>query len=161
MSTLVSIIMGSKSDWPVMEHASLTLKSLNIACEHRVLSAHRSPDALQDYVKSLSAKGVKIIIAAAGGAAHLPGVIAASTLVPVIGVPMTSGLNGLDSLLSIAQMPGGIPVATMAIGKAGAINSALFAASILALANPVYEQALRRYRQEQEDAILALEHEVF
>lgn len=157
MKSLVTIIMGSKSDWPIMEQASLTLESLNIPHEHRVLSAHRTPDALQTYVKDLDQKGIKIIIAAAGGAAHLPGVIAASTLIPVIGVPMTSGLNGLDSLLSIAQMPGGIPVATMAIGKAGAVNSALYAASILGLIYPEYEFAIQRYRKRQADAILAIE----
>ena len=157
MKSQVSIILGSKSDWPVMEHASLTLKSLNIPHEQHVLSAHRTPDALQDYLKTVEERGIRIIIAAAGGAAHLPGVIAASTLLPVIGVPMTSVLNGLDSLLSIAQMPGGIPVATMSIGKAGAINAALYATSILALQFPEYTQAIKRYRQEQAQAILEAE----
>lgn len=154
MNSLVSIIMGSKSDWPVMEHASLTLKQLNIPHESRVLSAHRTPQALQDYLKSSEENGVRIMIAAAGGAAHLPGVIAAGTLLPVIGVPMTSVLNGLDSLLSIVQMPGGIPVATMAIGKAGAINSALYAGSILSLEYPAYRKAIQAFRNRQAEAVL-------
>lgn len=154
MHSLVSIIMGSKSDWPVMEHASLTLERLNIPHEYRVLSAHRTPQALQDYLKSSEEKGVRVVIAGAGGAAHLPGVIAAGTLLPVIGVPMTSVLNGLDSLLSIVQMPGGIPVATMAIGKAGAINSALYAGSILSLEYPEYRAAIQSFRSEQAEAVL-------
>lgn len=157
MSAIVSIILGSKSDWPIMEYASQTLEELHISHEHRVLSAHRTPDALQDYLKTLENKGVKIIIAAAGGAAHLPGVIAASTLLPVIGVPMTSSLNGLDSLLSIVQMPGGIPVATMAIGKAGAINAALYAASILGVNVPEYRDKINAYRKRQAQAILEAE----
>ncbi len=159
MKALVSIIMGSKSDWPIMEHASITLDTLNIPHEHRVLSAHRTPEALQEYLKDLQARGIKVIIAAAGGAAHLPGVVAASSLLPVIGVPMNSTLNGLDSLLSIAQMPGGIPVATMSIGKAGAINSAMYAASILGLIYPEYEFAVQRYRKRQADIILEKEVE--
>ncbi len=154
MQPLVSIILGSKSDWPVMEFASATLKSLDIAHEARVLSAHRTPDALNDYIQSFENQSVRVIIAAAGGAAHLPGVIAASTLLPVIGVPMASVLNGLDSLLSIAQMPGGIPVATMAVGKAGAINAALFAASILSIEQPKYRDAIKQYRADQAQVIL-------
>lgn len=154
MKPLVSIILGSKSDWAVMEHASLTLSELNIAHDKRVLSAHRTPSALLDYLKQSEESGVQIIIAAAGGAAHLPGVIAASTLLPVIGVPMTSVLNGLDSLLSIVQMPGGIPVATMAIGKAGAINSALYAASMLGIAQPEYRKIIQQYRENQAETIL-------
>lgn len=154
MKTLVSIILGSKSDWPVMEHAAITLDALNIPYEYKVLSAHRTPDALHAYLKTLETREIAIIIAAAGGAAHLPGVVAASTLLPVIGVPMNSTLNGLDSLLSIAQMPGGIPVATMSIGKAGAINSALYAASILGVSNLKLKEAIRKYRQEQAEAIL-------
>lgn len=151
---LVTMIMGSKTDWEVMSEASMTLKELDIAHEHRVLSAHRTPDALQDYIKTLETMGVRVIIAAAGGAAHLPGVIAASTVTPVIGVPMNSTLNGLDSLLSINQMPKGIPVATMSIGKAGAINSALFAASILAVHDEKYKNALKQYRRKQAEMIL-------
>jgi len=160
MKSLVSIILGSKSDWPIMEHASLTLEELNIAHEHRVLSAHRTPEALQNYIREAEAKGVKVFIAAAGGAAHLPGVVAASTILPVIGVPMNSVLNGLDSLLSIAQMPGGIPVATMAVGKAGAVNSALFAAAVLGVASPEYAKAVQAYRKKRADAILEMEETV-
>lgn len=151
---LVTLIMGSKSDWPIMEHAGLTLDSLNIAYEARILSAHRTPDALFDYVALTEKQGVEVIIAGAGGAAHLPGVIAGKTLLPVVGVPMTSTLNGLDSLLSIVQMPAGIPVATMAVGKAGAINAALFAASILSVKYPEYRQAIQHYRDKQAQAIL-------
>jgi 5-(carboxyamino)imidazole ribonucleotide mutase len=151
---LISILMGSKSDWPTMEHAAVILDELNIAYEARVLSAHRTPDALFDYVKTAEKNGVEIFIAGAGGAAHLPGVIAAKTLLPVIGVPMPSALNGLDSLLSIVQMPGGIPVATMAVGKAGATNAALFAASILSVKTPAYRQAIHDYREKQAEKIL-------
>ena len=154
-SIAVSILMGSKSDWPLMEQAGLILDTLNISYEARVLSAHRTPDALFDYVKSLETRGVEVVIAGAGGAAHLPGVIAAKTLLPVIGVPMPSqALNGMDSLLSIVQMPAGIPVATMAIGKAGAINAGLFAASILSVKNPVIRAAIKNYREKQAQAIL-------
>ncbi len=156
---LVSILMGSKSDWPIMEHASLVLDSLNIGNEARVLSAHRTPDALFDYVKTAEERGIGVIIGGAGGAAHLPGVIAAKTLLPVIGVPILSqAFNGLDSLLSIAQMPGGIPVATMAVGKAGAINAGLFAASILSLQNPAFRVAIQNYREQQAKKILEESH---
>ncbi len=155
MTIKVAIIMGSKSDWPVMESAGQVLDSLNIGYEARVLSAHRTPDALFDYLKEAEKRGIKVFIGAAGGAAHLPGVIAAKTLLPVIGVPMTSALNGMDSLLSIAQMPGGIPVATMAIGKAGATNAGLFAASILANENPDYREAIKKFREKQAEKILA------
>jgi len=152
---LVSILMGSKSDWPMMEQAALTLDALQISYEARVLSAHRTPDALFQYVESAEERGLEVIIAGAGGAAHLPGVIAAKTLLPVIGVPMPSqALNGIDSLLSIVQMPAGIPVATMAIGKPGAVNSALFAAAILSVKNPVYRARLKKYREKQAQAIL-------
>ncbi len=152
---LVSILMGSKSDWPTMEHAGLTLDALKIPYEARVLSAHRTPDALFEYVETAEKRGVEVIIGAAGGAAHLPGVIAAKTLLPVIGVPMPSqALNGLDSLLSIVQMPGGIPVATMAIGKPGAVNAGLFAASILSVKHPEYREAIKKYREKQAQAIL-------
>ncbi len=152
---VVSIVMGSHSDWPTLEHGSQLLDQLDIPHEVHVLSAHRTPDALSEHIKSAESKGVEIFIAAAGGAAHLAGVVAAQTVLPVIGVPMqTSSLNGMDSLLSMVQMPGGIPVATMAIGKAGAVNAALFAASILAIAFPQYRQAIRDYRMTQEKKIL-------
>ena len=154
MANLVSILMGSKSDWPIMEHAGNTLDTLNIGYEARVLSAHRTPDALFAYIKIAEELGIEVIIGAAGGAAHLPGVIAAKTVLPVIGVPMLSALNGIDSLLSIVQMPGGIPVATMAIGKAGAVNAALFAASILSIKHPHYRDTLLHYRQKQAQVIL-------
>jgi 5-(carboxyamino)imidazole ribonucleotide mutase len=154
-AVLVSIIMGSKSDWPIMENANNLLDILGISNEARVLSAHRTPDALFDYLANSEKRGTEVIIAGAGGAAHLPGVIAAKTLLPVIGVPIqTQSLNGMDSLFSIVQMPGGIPVATMAIGKAGAINAALFAASILAIKFPQYRQAIQEYRDVQAQAIL-------
>lgn len=153
---VVSILMGSKSDWPIMENAGIVLDSLGIPSEAYVLSAHRTPDALFDYLKKASERGIKIIIGGAGGAAHLPGVIAAKTVLPVIGVPIPSqAFNGMDSLLSIVQMPGGIPVATMAVGKAGAINAGLFAASILALNNPEYRAAIQTYREQQAEKILA------
>lgn len=153
--SLITLLMGSKSDWPTMEHAGIILDTLGIPYEAHVLSAHRTPDALFDYIKSAEANGMEVIIAGAGGAAHLPGVIAAKTLLPVIGIPMqTSALNGMDSLLSIVQMPGGIPVATMAIGKPGAINAGLFAASILAAKFPHYRQAIKDYRAKQAQAIL-------
>lgn len=156
---LISILMGSKSDWPTMEHAGITLDSLEIPYEARVLSAHRTPDALFDYLKLAETQGVEIFIAGAGGAAHLPGVIAAKTLLPVIGVPMSSpALNGMDSLLSIVQMPAGIPVATMAIGKAGAINAGLFAASILSKKFPEIQQAIKYYRDKQAKIILEHSH---
>jgi 5-(carboxyamino)imidazole ribonucleotide mutase len=151
----VSILMGSKSDWPIMEHAGLLLESFEITYDARVLSAHRTPEALFSYVEDAENKGIEVIIAGAGGAAHLPGVIAAKTLLPVIGVPIqTQTLNGMDSLLSIVQMPGGIPVATMAIGKAGALNAGLFAASILSVKYPEYREAIKTYRQEQAEAVL-------
>lgn len=154
---LVSILMGSKSDWPILEHAGLMLEALQIPYEAKVLSAHRTPDALFDYLVTAEQKGIEVIIGAAGGAAHLPGVIAAKTLLPVIGVPMPSqALNGIDSLLSIVQMPAGIPVATMAIGKPGAINAALFAVSILSVKYPELRQAIQNYREKQ--AQLILEH---
>ncbi len=152
---LVSILMGSKSDWPIMEHAGLVLDSLNIGNEARVLSAHRTPDALFEYLKTAESRGIEVIIGGAGGAAHLPGVIASKTLLPVIGIPILSqAFNGMDSLLSIAQMPGGIPVATMAVGKAGAINAGLFAASILSLKNPEFRTAIQNYRDQQAKKIL-------
>jgi 5-(carboxyamino)imidazole ribonucleotide mutase len=155
MSILVSILMGSKSDWPIMEQAGLALEALHIPYEARVLSAHRTPDALFEYVASAEDRGIEVMIAGAGGAAHLPGVIAAKTLLPVIGVPMPSqALNGMDSLLSIVQMPSGIPVATMAIGKAGAVNAGLFAAAILSAKHPEFRRNLKQYREKQAQAIL-------
>lgn len=152
----VSIIMGSQSDYEVMQHASKTLDQLGIEHEVRVLSAHRTPDAARDYISGLKERGVRVLIAAAGGAAHLAGVAAAHTTLPVLGVPMTSTLQGLDSLLSTVQMPAGIPVATLAIGKAGAINAALFATAILALSNPALSMALDKFRREQTEKVLAV-----
>jgi 5-(carboxyamino)imidazole ribonucleotide mutase len=148
--------MGSRSDWDTMCHASETLDQLNIPHEVRVVSAHRTPDLLFEYAESALDRGLKAIIAGAGGAAHLPGMTAAKTRVPVIGVPVQSrALNGKDSLLSIVQMPAGIPVASMAIGKAGAINAALFAAAIVANEDGAAAGALDQYRQRQTDAVLA------
>jgi 5-(carboxyamino)imidazole ribonucleotide mutase len=155
MQLLVSVIMGSKSDWESMAHAVETLEKLGVPCEARVLSAHRTPDQLFAYLADVEGRGVEVYIAAAGGAAHLAGVIAAKTLLPVLGVPMESKLQGLDSLLSMVQMPAGIPVGTLAIGKAGAINAALFAIAILAAKHPQYREVLRKYRQEQAKKVLA------
>ncbi len=156
---LVSLLMGSKSDWPIMEQAGLTLGGLEIPYEARVLSAHRTPDALFSYLDTAENRGIEVFIAGAGGAAHLPGIIAAKTLLPVIGVPMPSqALNGIDSLLSIVQMPGGVPVGTMGIGKSGAINAALFAAAILSLKYDHYRAQLDRYRKKQTQAILEIAH---
>ncbi|MBA3535092.1 MAG: 5-(carboxyamino)imidazole ribonucleotide mutase [Tatlockia sp.] len=153
---LVSIVMGSKSDWSIMENASLTLDSLNIPHEVRALSAHRTPDALFEYLKSAEERGVEVFIAAAGGAAHLPGVVAAKTVLPVLGVPMPSSTfsDGLDALLSIVQMPAGIPVGTLAVGKAGAINSAILAASILGNKYPEYQEAVKNHRAAQAKKVL-------
>jgi 5-(carboxyamino)imidazole ribonucleotide mutase len=156
MQPLVAVLMGSKSDWETMSHAVAMLEKLGVPCEARALSAHRTPDALFDYVADAELRGVEVIVAAAGGAAHLAGVVAAKTLLPVLGVPMESkALHGLDSLLSMVQMPAGIPVATLAIGKPGAINAALFAVAILAAKHPQYREALRKYREDQAKAILA------
>ncbi|MCW8399238.1 5-(carboxyamino)imidazole ribonucleotide mutase [Legionella sp. PATHC038] len=153
---LVSILMGSKSDWAIMEEASLTLEQFNIPHEVRALSAHRTPDALFDYLKSAEQRGVELFIAAAGGAAHLPGVVAAKTIVPVLGVPMPSSTftNGLDALLSIVQMPAGIPVGTLAVGKAGAINAAILAVTILGNKYPEYREAIKKYRAAQAEKVL-------
>jgi 5-(carboxyamino)imidazole ribonucleotide mutase len=152
----VAIIMGSRSDWPeVMSHAAKTLDDLGIASEARVMSAHRTPDAVLDYALTAASRGIEVIIAGAGGAAHLGGVIASKTQLPVLGVPISSALLGLDSLLSISQMPGGIPVATFSIGRAGAINAALFAAAILALNDDAVRDALARFREAQTANILA------
>jgi 5-(carboxyamino)imidazole ribonucleotide mutase len=156
MKYQVGIIMGSRSDWDTMRHASETLDELEISHEVRVVSAHRTPDLLFEYAELALDRGLKAIIAGAGGAAHLPGMTAAKTRVPVIGVPVQSrALHGKDSLLSIVQMPAGIPVASMAIGKAGAINAALFAAAIVANDDAAAAGALDRYRQRQTDAVLA------
>ena len=146
--------MGSRSDWETMEHAVTTLTKLEIPFEVRVLSAHRTPDALEEYVADVEARGAQVFVAAAGGAAHLAGVVASKTLLPVLGVPMGTQLGGLDSLLSTVQMPAGIPVATLAIGRAGAVNAGLFAAAILALADEEIASRLRRYRKEQSQAVL-------
>ncbi len=147
---LIGIIMGSGSDWETMQHAAQTLETLGLSYEKRVISAHRSPKLMYEWGGSARDRGLKVIIAGAGGAAHLAGVAAALTPLPVLGVPMESAsLKGLDSLLSMAQMPGGVPVATFAIGKPGAINAALFAAAILALADPKVRQALDDYRAAQ------------
>jgi 5-(carboxyamino)imidazole ribonucleotide mutase len=156
MQPLVAVIMGSKSDWETMTHAVQTLEKLGVTCEARVLSAHRTPDALFAYVAEAEGRGVEVFIAAAGGAAHLAGVVAAKTLRPVLGVPMESKLQGLDSLLSMVQMPAGIPVGTLAVGKAGAVNAALLAAAVLANKHPQYGEALRKYREEQAKAVLAV-----
>jgi 5-(carboxyamino)imidazole ribonucleotide mutase len=155
MKPLVGIIMGSASDWETMQGAADTLASLGIAHEVRVVSAHRTPDLLFEYAASARTRGLKAIIAGAGGAAHLPGMTAAKTSVPVLGVPVqTKVLNGIDSLLSIAQMPGGVPVATFAIGAAGAKNAALFAAAILANEVPEVRSALDAFRAAQTAAVL-------
>ena len=148
--------MGSQSDWDTMRHASSTLEALGIACDVQVVSAHRTPDLLFEYAESAVERGLKVIIAGAGGAAHLPGMTAAKTRLPVLGVPVESkALKGMDSLLSIAQMPGGVPVGCMAIGKAGAINAALLAAAILATNDTSVAQALEAFRQTQTDNVLA------
>jgi 5-(carboxyamino)imidazole ribonucleotide mutase len=153
---LVGIIMGSSSDWETMEHAARTLADLGVPHETRVVSAHRTPDLLFEYATSAEGRGIEVIIAGAGGAAHLPGMTASKTVLPVLGVPVESKtLKGLDSLLSIAQMPGGIPVGTLAIGKAGAINSALLAAAILGAKHPAIREALRKFRAEQTERVLA------
>src|SRR5215472_6058719 len=150
MQSLVGVIMGSKSDWQTMSHAAQTFDSLGISYEVRVLSAHRTPDATLEYAESAESRGLEVIIAAAGGAAHLAGVVAAKTTLPVLGVPMESqALKGLDSLLSMVQMPAGIPVGTLAIGKPGAINAALFAIAILGNSRPELRDKLRDYRAAQ------------
>ncbi len=156
MTALIGIIMGSTSDWDTMVHAAETLEQLNIPHEVEVVSAHRTPDKLFQYAETAETKGLEVIIAGAGGAAHLPGMTAAKTAVPVLGVPVQSkALNGMDSLLSIVQMPAGIPVGTLAIGRAGAINAALLAAAIVSNKHPEYRQALNYYRQNQTDKVNA------
>ncbi len=153
---LVGIIMGSTSDWETMQHAAQMLEELGVPHETRVVSAHRTPDLLFEYAESAEKRGIEVIIAGAGGAAHLPGMTASKTVLPVLGVPVESkALKGLDSLLSIAQMPGGIPVGTLAIGKAGAINSALLAAAILGAKHPEIREALRKFRATQTKKVMA------
>jgi 5-(carboxyamino)imidazole ribonucleotide mutase len=150
----IGIIMGSQSDWKTMQHVAHTLDRLGIAYEKRIVSAHRTPERLYQYAKGAQKRGLKLIVAGAGGAAHLPGMAAALTPLPVLGVPVESRtLRGVDSLLSIVQMPAGVPVATFAIGQAGAINAALFAAAILALADPAIATALDAWRRSQTDAV--------
>jgi len=155
MPPLVGIIMGSKSDWETMTHAVETLEQLGVPYETRVVSAHRTPDLLFEYAGSAESRGIEVIIAGAGGAAHLPGMAAAKTSLPVLGVPVQSkALNGMDSLLSIVQMPAGIPVGTLAIGRAGAVNAALLAASILGNKYPEIREAVHKFRAEQTQAVL-------
>lgn len=157
MKPIVGVIMGSQSDWETMQHASETLTAMNIVHETQVVSAHRTPDLLFQYASEAEERGIKVIIAGAGGAAHLPGMIASKTTLPVLGVPIQSqALQGLDSLLSIVQMPGGVPVATFAIGKAGAVNSALFATAILGLEREDLKSNLAGFRLEQTAKVLAV-----
>lgn len=156
MSIDVGIILGSRSDWETLRHASETLDGLGVGYEVKIISAHRTPDLLFDYAESAVGRGLKVIIAGAGGAAHLPGMTAAKTRIPVLGVPVQSkALDGMDSLLSIAQMPAGVPVGSMAIGRAGAINAALLAAAILANNDPAIAGALDAFRKNQTDTVLA------
>jgi 5-(carboxyamino)imidazole ribonucleotide mutase len=150
----VGVIMGSRSDWDTMRHTAETLKSFGVPFETRVLSAHRTPDELAEYAAIAEERGLEVIIAAAGGAAALPGAVAAKTTLPVLGVPMESKLSGLDSLLSMVQMPAGVPVGTLAVGKAGAVNAAILATSIVAGAHPEYRERLRAYRDEQRARVL-------
>ncbi|CAK8053897.1 5-(carboxyamino)imidazole ribonucleotide mutase [Eupransor demetentiae] len=161
METKVAVVMGSKSDWPLMQESVNLLKELGISVEAKIISAHRMPDELSSFAKQARQKGYAVIIAGAGGAAHLPGMLAANTALPVIGVPVPSKhLQGMDSLLSIVQMPAGIPVATMAIGKAGAKNAALYAASILSDRDPIILQALEGYRKQASEAAIASQEEI-
>ena len=156
MKPLVGIIMGSSSDWETMRHAAETLTALSVPFETRIISAHRTPDLLFEYASGAAERGIEVVIAGAGGAAALPGVAASKTLLPVIGVPIQSkALNGLDSLLSMVQMPAGIPVGTLAIGRAGAVNAALLAAAILALKYPKVADALRAFRAKQTQTVLS------
>jgi len=155
MSALVGVIMGSKSDWSTLSHTADMLEKLGIPYEVKVVSAHRTPDLLFQYAEEAEGRGIEVIIAGAGGAAHLPGMCAAKTHLPVLGVPVQSSmLSGVDSLLSIVQMPAGVPVATLAIGKAGAINAALLSASILGAKHPQFHAVLKKFRTEQTDSVL-------
>ena len=152
---LIGLLMGSDSDWPILQHAAQTLKQLQVAHEVRIVSAHRTPDLLYQYAETAQQRGIEVIIAGAGGAAHLPGMLSAKTTLPVLGVPVPlKNLNGMDSLLSIVQMPGDIPVGTLAIGKPGAINAALLATSILANKYPALDQRLKAFRQAQTDKVM-------
>jgi 5-(carboxyamino)imidazole ribonucleotide mutase len=154
---LVGLVMGSDSDWDVMQHAELRLRDFGVPCERKVVSAHRTPDLLYRYAEEAAGRGLRCIIAGAGGAAHLPGMLAAKTTVPVLGVPVPSRhLQGLDSLLSIVQMPAGVPVATFAIGAAGAANAGLFAVALLATADAALRQKLDHFRQSQSERVLGL-----
>jgi 5-(carboxyamino)imidazole ribonucleotide mutase len=156
-SPVVGIVMGSNSDWDVMQHAARQMEDFGVAYEAKVVSAHRTPDLLYDYAESAAGRGLRCIIAGAGGAAHLPGMLAAKTIVPVLGVPVPSRyLKGLDSLLSIVQMPKGVPVATFAIGEAGAANAALFAIAVLARADDALAKRLEEFRAKQESAVRAM-----
>ncbi len=156
MRPLVGVIMGSKSDWETMRHTHDILNQFNVAHECRIVSAHRTPDLLAEYAKGAEARGLEVLIAGAGGAAHLPGMAAAFSLLPVLGVPVEShALKGMDSLLSIAQMPGGVPVGTLAIGRAGATNAALLAVAILSNSRPELRERLRRFREMQTQRVLA------
>lgn len=151
---LVGVIMGSKSDWETMQHADEVLTRFGVPHECQVVSAHRTPEAMRDYAHSAVERGLEVLIAGAGGAAHLPGMVAAQTLLPVLGVPVQShALQGLDSLLSIVQMPGGVPVATFSIGKSGAINAALMAVSILAIGRPELRERLQKYREAERQRV--------
>lgn len=155
-TSIAGVIMGSQSDWETMRHAVETLEKFGVAHECRIVSAHRTPDLLTEYAKSAAARGLEVIIAGAGGAAHLPGMVAANTVVPVLGVPVEShALKGMDSLLSIVQMPAGIPVGTLAIGKAGATNAALLAIAILGNSRPELRAKLEEFRREQTAKVLA------
>ncbi len=155
---LVGVIMGSKSDWETMRHAADTLSRFDVPHEAKIVSAHRTPAWMMEYASTAESRGIQIIIAGAGGAAHLPGMVAANTLLPVLGVPVeTAALKGMDSLFSIVQMPGGVPVGTMAIGKAGAINAALLVIAMLANHDPVLKTKLREFREEQAKKVLGQE----
>ena len=155
-NTLVGLIMGSSSDWETMSHAADTLEKLGVPYERRVVSAHRTPDLLFEYAETAESRGLRVIIAGAGGAAHLPGMVASKTPLPVLGVPVhTQSLSGMDSLLSIVQMPAGVPVGTLAIGRAGAINAALLAAAILGTSEPKYLEAVRAFRRERTEEVLS------
>ncbi|TWT88500.1 N5-carboxyaminoimidazole ribonucleotide mutase [Pseudobythopirellula maris] len=155
-SPLVGVIMGSQSDWETMRRAVEALEELGVPCEHRVVSAHRTPELMVEYAKEAEGRGLEVIVAGAGGAAHLPGMVASMTVLPVLGVPVQSkALSGIDSLLSIAQMPGGVPVGTLAIGAAGAKNAGLLAARILAASRPELRKKLHAFQQAQTDKVLA------
>ena len=159
MKPLVSVIMGSKSDWETMSHAVETLRRFDVPHEHQIVSAHRTPQRMADFAREAESRGVEVIIAGAGGAAHLPGMTAAHTVLPVLGVPVQShALSGMDSLLSIVQMPAGVPVGTLAIGKAGATNAALLAVAILATSRPDLREKLRAYRDRQTETVMTDRH---